>query len=1208
MTALAITDHGTMHGVVEFFKACKKEGVKPIIGCEFFLALRSLHDKEAGIDNKRYHLVLLAKNKKGYENLVQLVSVAHLEGLYYKPRIDWELLKKHSEGLIALSACLAGEVARAVLEKNKEEATEVAKKYREIFGEDFYLEIQNHPNIPEQGEVNKIIVEIATELNIPLVATNDVHYTNADDADAHDTLICIQTNAQKDSLDRMSMMSGNFCLLSGEEMAALFPDQPEACENTLKISEKCDFEFEFGRDLLPQFDTENGETDAEYLRQRCAEGIRERFGFDVQNPQNEQQKEIFERLELELSVINKMGYASYFLIVWDFVRWAREQGIAVGPGRGSAAGSLVSYVLKITDIDPLEHELFFERFLNPERISMPDIDLDFADDRRDEVIDYVRNKYGSERVAQICTFGTMAARAAIKDVGRVYGIPFGEMNDFVKMIPERPGTTLDEALETSKELRDDLKSNSTHKEIFATAKKLEGCVRHVSVHACAVVISPDPLQNYVPLQYPPKDDKTVITQFSQKPIDMLGLLKMDFLGLKNLTILEKAKKIIQRTHKVAIDFATVPMDDKKTFELLARGDTTGVFQLESAGMKRYLKELKPTNFEDIIAMVSLFRPGPMEWIPDYIAGKHGKKKITYVDESVKPILEKTFGIAIYQEQILKIAQVLAGFSLGEADILRRAIGKKIPEELQAQRKKFIDGAVAKGHSEEMAIKVFEKVVEPFAGYGFNRSHAASYAMIAYRTAYLKANYSTEFMAALLSVDAGNTDKVCRDIEECEKMGIKILPPSVNISLKNFTVAGESVIRFGLSAIKGIGDPVVDAILEARGEKKFESLEDFVLRLPEKIVNKKSLESLAKAGALSEFADPKVIIENTELISKFARSHGTKEQNPAQGGLFGDLTEETVAKLKLEDVPAATRLERLAWEVEILGLYVSDHPLKNLESFFAHKGVLIEQFSAKKRPQNPITVGGILANLRKITTKTKTTMAVLTLEDPTGKIEVVLFPKSYEKHLAVLDQGGEIFVVKGKWEERNGFLQVIADDLKTLSFEEVRQKAEKLPAYVRLEATEKVEFGEEEGAEVEVVSPAPVPVSINGEDEEVVGDYLAVDAVGDEPATCSPDECPAISEAYFAEQIGGEPAAETVLRVCEDLSSEERVLDDEPWRVHIPEGISRERLQKIKEIILKYRGDSAVEMVMDSKKFILPCRVRVCDELEQEIYAVLVGGM
>jgi DNA polymerase-3 subunit alpha len=1046
--AVAITDHGTMYGVVEFFKACKKEGIKPIIGCECFVANRSLHDKEAGIDNKRHHLVLLAKNQKGYQNLVKMVTTAYLEGLYYKPRIDFELLKKHSEGIICLSACIAGEVPNNYINHGLDEAKKSALKFKDLFKDDFYLEVQYHPGIPDQAKANEGVIQISKELDIPLVATNDSHYPLKEDADVHDTLLCIQTNAQKDEKERMCMLDSDFSLRTPEEMYEVFSHVPEACENTVKIAEKCDFEFTFGVNHLPNYPTEDGSDDKTYLRRKCEEGIKNRFNFDPKNPQTDKEKEIVDRLELELGVINDMGFPSYFLIVWDFVKWAKDQGIAVGPGRGSAAGSLISYVLEITNLDPIEHELFFERFLNPERVSMPDIDLDFADDKRDEVIRYVSEKYGKNRVAQICTFGTMAARAAIKDVGRAFGIPFTEMNEFAKLIPDKPGTTLEEALEMSKELVDDIESNSVHKKIFETARKLEGSVRHVSVHACAVVIAPDDLMNYTPLQYPPKDDSIIITQFSAKPIEALGLLKMDFLGLKNLTIMDKARKIIKRTHGVDIDLDTIPMNDAKSFELLTRGETTGVFQLESDGMKKYLRELRPTNFEDIIAMVSLYRPGPMQFIPDYIKGKHGLKEVKYVDKSLKPVLEKTYGIAIYQEQILKIAQVLAGFTLGQADILRRAIGKKIPEELASQRRKFIDGAVEKGHSEQMAIDVFDKVIEPFAGYGFNRSHAACYAMIAYQTAYLKANYPTEFMSALLSCDSGNTDRVKKDIEECDVLEIKILPPSVNESLKNFTVSGEKEIRFGLSAIKGIGDSVVNDIINTRKADKFKDFEDFVTRLPQKSVNKKALEALAKSSAIKEFINnPHAILENIEEITGFAKRNAEpKETN--QIGLFADeVVDEYKPKMTLKDVKKATRMEALNYEKETLGLYVSDHPLKGMDNYFAGKGRLIAELHEKGKKDEPVEIGGMVTSFRKIITRNNTTMAVVQLEDPTDKIDVVLFPKIYEKYSNILE-GAEIMKIKGKYDKRDEQVQVIAMSVDTAKFEEVRIASKRMPQIER----------------------------------------------------------------------------------------------------------------------------------------------------------------
>jgi len=1044
--ALAITDHGSMYGVVEFFLACQKAKIKPLIGCEFYLAPRSLHDKESGIDSKRFHLTVLAKDKIGYQNLVQMVTQSYLHGIYYKPRIDFELLKKNSAGLIALSACLNGEVPKVFLEKGKQAAKKVAQKYLDLFGENFYLELQHHPKISHQEIANNGLIEIGQEMNIPLVATNDVHYGHREDSDAHDTLLCIQTNAMKDQENRMSMTNSDFSMRSSEEMWHDFAHIKEACFNTLKIADKCNFEFEFKKNLLPKFETKEGQSDDQFLCEKCVQGVKKRFNFEIEKPINKEQKIIKDRIDYELSIITKMGFSSYFLIVWDFVKWAKDHGIATGPGRGSAAGSLVSFVLEITDINPLEHGLFFERFLNPERVSMPDIDLDFADDRRDEVITFVRQKYGQDRVAQICTFGTMAARAAIKDVGRVFGVPFTEMNDFAKLIPERPGTTLEDALELSKELREDLKNNDQHQKIFNTALKLEGCVRHVSVHACAVVISPDKITTRIPLQHPPKDNKVIITQFSQNPIEDLGLLKMDFLGLRNITILEKAKKIIKRTQNKEIDFSKIDISkDKKTFSLLKKGETIGVFQLESAGMRRYLKELKPTNFNDIVAMVSLFRPGPMDNIPTFIKGKRNPSSVKYPHKVLKEFLKETYGVAVYQEQVQRIAQEFAGFSLGEGYLLIKAVAKKIPSLLKEQREKFISKALEKGRKKEEAEKLFN-LIEPFAGYGFNKSHAASYATIACRTAYLKANYPTEFMAALLSCDCGNTDKVIKDIEECERMNITILPPSVNISLKNFTVASKNEIRFGLSAIKGIGDSVVDEILTIREKKeKFKDFEDFISSIPVKTVNKKSLESLAKSGAFSDFLqEKKIVLDNIEEITNFAKNlQQQKKQNNLS--LFGNDDSQSSSKLKInfKKTEKSTKLEKLNWEKETLGLFVSDHPLKGMDHFFMKKGTLITKLYENEKLKNPLSIGGIIIAFKKIITKNKQNMASIVLEDSGSKIEVIVFPKVFEKYNQLLEKEG-LFFIEGNLDNRNGVLQVLAQKISWQSLEKAREEAKKMP--------------------------------------------------------------------------------------------------------------------------------------------------------------------
>jgi DNA polymerase-3 subunit alpha len=1033
-----------MHGAAEFYMECKKQEIKSILGVQAYLSPRSRFDKEP-MDAKSFEVVLLAKNNTGYENLLCLMTEAHMNGFFHHPRIDWDLLQKHSKGLICLSGGLQGEIPQSIINGNtKEKTEEIIKRYQKVFGDDFYLELQRHPNEPNLDTAEKAIVEFGKEKNIPLVATNNSHYISPEDAEAHDILLCAKNNAQKKDPGRFTMLGGDYSLRSSEEMCKLFHDLPEACENTVKIAEMCDVKLTFGEYLLPSFPVPEGETIESYLLKMCEEGVEKRYGFDPKHPKNETEEKIVERMKYELEIINSMGFPAYFLIVADFVQWAKKHNILVGPGRGSAAGSLVSYVLTITNIDPLRYDLLFERFLNPERVSMPDIDIDFPDDRREEVLLYVRKKYGEDRVAQICTFGTMAARASVKDVGRVLGLGFTDMNNFAKLIPERPGITLQEAHEDAADLRKALEENPLFQEIWNIATKIEGTVRHVSVHACAVVISPDPLTKHTALQRAPKDENTIITQYSAKPIEKLGLLKMDFLGLKNLTILVRTMEVIESLHGEKIDLDTIDLESKNAFKLLAAGQSTGVFQLESAGMKRYLKQLKPTNLEDIIAMVSLYRPGPMEWIPNYIEGKHGKKKVEYVHESLAEILEKTFGIAIYQEQILQIAQVFAGFTLGQADILRRAIGKKIASELASQREKFIEGAKEKGHSEKLAIKIFDEVIEPFAGYGFNKSHAAGYAMIAYQTAYLKANYPTAFMTALLASDRDNTDRVIIDIEECRELKIEVLPPNVNESNANFTAIDDKTIRFGLGAIKGVGDSVVESIVREREQgSAFSSFADFIVRCPNKAINKKSLEALAKAGALSGLAEPNEVIENIKVITDFAKSAEKSEADESQNSLFGDEMDSENHELILPEKEPASDAQRLAWERETLGLFVSDHPLKKAKELFSNGGTLVSKLKLKKGKK--VRVGGIVLGFRKIITKTKKQMAILQLEDPTGKVEIAVFPKTYEEQSEALRQAEEhgldhvVLWVRGKADNRQGEMQVIADEIKWEPMTEIEKK-------------------------------------------------------------------------------------------------------------------------------------------------------------------------
>ena len=839
MQTLALTDHGVMYGVVEFYQKAKSAGIKPIIGVEVYLAPFGRHSRRVKIDEKRYHLILLAKNKAGYENLIKLTTKAHLEGFYYKPRVDWELLEKYSQSLIALTGCIKGEIPQSIIEDKIDQAEKLIKKYQSLFGqENFYLEVQRHPSIPDYEKVNQVFFDWNKKYGLPVVATNDIHYLDKQDDQAQDILLCLQTKKKKEDKKRLCMLGADFSFRSPVQMAQDFKNHPEALENTQRIAEACNLEIELGKTKLPHFEIPNGKSADEYLEELCYQGLEKRYechpGGNERTPlfwkkcggserligshrypvttitaktvsdierdsiassqastsfqlgtllQND--KRILDRLKYELSTIERTGFATYFLIVQDFVNWAKNQNIVVGPGRGSAPGSLVSYLLNITDVDPLKYDLLFERFLNPERISMPDIDLDFADDRRDEVIKYIEKKYGHDHVAQIATFGTMAARQAIRDVGRVQGFPYSFPDKIAKMIPF--GRTIEEALKIVPELKEVYENDTQAKVLLETSKKLEGVARHISTHACGLVITKETLDLYLPLQHPTQDDETIVTQFTMGIVEALGLLKIDILGLRNLTVLQNALELIKQNQGNEINLNKIPLDDKKTFDIFQEGKTTGLFQFESSGMKRNLKQLKPNQIEDLIAMVALYRPGPMEWIKDYIAGKRRERKIFYLHPRLKPILEKTHGIAIYQEQVMEIAKQLAGFTLPEADILRKAVGKKIRRLLKAQREKFIQGCVNNNISKNISEEIFTFIIEPFAGYGFNRSHAVSYALIGYWTAYLKANWPSEFMAALLTSDQGDTDRIAVEVEETRQMGIEILPPDVNESFENFTV-------------------------------------------------------------------------------------------------------------------------------------------------------------------------------------------------------------------------------------------------------------------------------------------------------------------------------------------------------------------------------------------------------------------------------------
>jgi len=1023
MNSVAITDHGVMYGAIEFYKKAKAKGIKPIIGCEVYTAFEKLTDKRPGIDAARNHLILLARNEQGYKNLVKIVSIAHLEGFYYKPRIDDEVLEKYADGLIGLSACIQGKIPRLLLANKIEEAEALAKKYESFFGKgNFYLEIQHHANIPEQATANKRLIELSKKTGIPLVATNDIHYLRKEDSEAQDILMLINTGADVNDPERLSMTQDDFSMISPDQMKELFKDTPEAIENTQKIAEACNVEIELGKTKLPVFPLPEGKTAEQFLEELCWQGLETRFG---KNPD----PKVIERLKYEISVIAKTGFAGYFLIVQDFVNWAKQNRIIVGPGRGSAGGSLVAYLSGITNVDPLKHNLLFERFLNPERISMPDIDLDFADRRRDEVIKYVAEKYGQDHVAQIITFGTMAARAVVRDVGRALQYTYSYCDQLAKMIPM--GMDLAETLEKVDEFKEKYETDPMAKKLIDLGKKLEGVARHASTHACGVVIAAKPLTESVPLQKSTREgEEGIITQYEMHAIEDLGLLKMDFLGLKNLTIIEDTLARIYVLHdNLKIDLDTIPYDDAKTYKLLQDAITTSVFQMESDGFKRYLKELKPTIFEDLIAMVALYRPGPMQFIPDYIERKHGKQKIEYLHPKLEAILKDTQGICIYQEQLMKIAQEVCGFTLGEADVLRKAVGKKIKELLDAQETKFIQGAIKNGASKKVAEELWQWIL-PFAAYGFNKSHSAAYATIAYQTAYLKAHYPVEFMASVLTSEKADVERIAFLIDECKKMEVEVLPPNINESLKNFTVvSGKNQIRFGLLAVKNVGTNIIDAVVEERKiNGRFKSIGDFIYRVKSKDLNKKSMEALIKAGAFDEFEERNKLLQNLEKMLEIARENN-KKQNTNQIGLFANTSIEINNEIKLDAAVPATNFQKLGWEKELLGLYVSSHPLNSFKKLFESKTTPIIKidggFVNKK-----VIVGGLISSVKKIITKNGKPMLFIKFEDLTGKTEVVVFPNLLERNPIALQENKIVFIA-GRVDDRNNEIKIVADDVQEI---------------------------------------------------------------------------------------------------------------------------------------------------------------------------------
>ena len=1062
MTAGAITDHGVMYGVIDFYKAAREAGINPVLGCEVYVAPGSRLDREmVHGEDRYYHLVLLAENNTGYSNLMKIVSKGFVEGYYYKPRVDMEVLEKYHEGIIALSACLAGEVQRNLVRGMYEEAREVAYRYERCFGKgNFFLELQDH-GIPEQKLVNQQLLRLSQETGIELVATNDVHYTNAEDAEPHDILLCLQTGKKLADEDRMRYEGGQYYVKSEEEMKSLFPYALQALENTQKIADRCHVEIEFGHTKVPHFEVPEGYDSWTYLNKLCHEGLDKRYGADA--------PKYLQKLDDELAVIKNMGYVDYFLIVWDFIHYAREHDIMVGPGRGSAAGSLVSYTTGITDIDPVRYNLIFERFLNPERVSMPDIDVDFCFERRQEVIDYVVEKYGKDCVTQIVTFGTLAARGVIRDVGRVMDLPYNFVDTIAKAIPNELGITIDKALMMNPELRGMYESDESVKKLIDMSRRLEGLPRHTSMHAAGVVISQKPMDEYVPLSR--ASDGTITTQFTMTTIEELGLLKMDFLGLRTLTVIQNAVRLAEKSSGKKIDMNAIDYNDKKVLDSLGTGKTDGVFQLESAGMKNFMKELKPQSLEDVIAGISLYRPGPMDFIPAYIKGKDHPESITYDCAELEPILAPTYGCIVYQEQVMQIVRDLAGYTWGRSDLVRRAMSKKKGKVMEQERKNFVygnpeenvPGCIARGIDEKVANKIYDNMID-FAKYAFNKSHAAAYAVVAYQTAYLKYYYPVEFMAALMTSVLDNTSKVSEYIYTCRQMGIAILPPDINEGEGGFSVSGQA-IRYGLSAIKSIGRPVIDAIVEERKIRgPFTTLKDFITRLSGREVNKRTIENFIKAGALDGLEGnrrQKMMIYGSLLD---ALNQEKKTTMAGQMTLFDIAPEEDKAEyeIKLPNVEEYDKEVLLGFEKEVLGIYISGHPLEEyMERLKKNTNAVTTDFvldeetgTLKVSDGAKVRIGGMITDKVIKYTKNNKAMAFITLEDLVGTVEIIIFPKDYERYAKYLENDAKVFV-EGRVtaeEDRNG--KLICE--KIISFDEVKRE-------LWLQFPSKSDFEEKEGA-------------------------------------------------------------------------------------------------------------------------------------------------
>ena len=1044
-TAVAITDHGNMHGNISFYNECKKEGIKAIVGAELYVAKKSRFDKQLRMGSDQSHITLLAQNYTGYQNLMKMVTIANFEGFSYKPRIDDEILEKYNEGIIMLSGCMSSQANRLLLDDKDEQALEIIKRYQKIFKDRFYIELQSHPHVEKEQILREKLIKIARQLNLPLVATNDVHYLEKDDAEAQDALLCVQTRKLIADEKRMKMIDKpDFYLKSTEEMMELFADLPEAIANTVKIADSCNLEIPTGKLIFPSYELPKGETYESYLHKLSFAGAKKKYG--------EITPEVEKRLEYEIGIINDKGYAAYFLITQDFVNWAKGQGIAVGPGRGSAAGSIVSYSLNITTLDPLHHGLPFERFLNPERPTPPDVDIDFADIKRDEVINYVAKKYGEDHVAAVITFGRMEARVAIRDIGRVLGLPYEDPDRIAKLIPNEPGkkVSIKSAIETIPELGS-LYKQEKFKRLMDLASRVEGTIRHSGMHACAIIIADKSLDNYTPIQKDSRSGKT-LTQLDMYSMDCniddnaVGLLKFDFLGLRNLSIIQETLKLIKKYKKEEIAIDQIALDDKKTFDLLSSGETTGVFQLESAGMRRVAKSLKPNTFSDITAMVALYRPGPMDLIPRFIEGKHNPETIEYPHESLKPFLQETYGIMVYQEQILEIVHFMAGYSMGEADMLRRAIGKKKKKILDANKKRFIEESVKNDYKKATAEKIWG-FIEAFANYGFNKAHAASYAMIAYQTAWLKANYPVEYMTALMSVESNShgmnrDEKIAVAIENCRKMGIKILAPDINLSGQDFTIETDEqskenmAIRFGLTAIKHVGKAAIENIIETRQtEKAFSSFTHFIQATDSRKVNKTTLECLIKVGAMDRFATRASMLENLESIRQTAGQF--QSEIDGQDHLFASVSEKsTEIKDSFPQIKEYSEAELLSFEKELLGLYLTDHPLADALNLVSKRSNMrIGELDPEFSQDQVFLFGGLLSRFKEIMTKKGQKMAFATLEDQTGKVELIIFPRTYQELGFQLEQD-QVVLVRGKVQHEEEEFKVIAEKIIIPKDEEV----------------------------------------------------------------------------------------------------------------------------------------------------------------------------